>query len=720
MNPKTRIVRGTNSKPVSSEALAKFFVEHTGYEGQLFIGYPIIGTPEGRYPIDALWVSPQSGIVIFDLIEGNDPGKFRERQDDAANKLEAKLRAHRELTRKRNLLVQIHTVSFAPAITKLERYTEDGYSLCNAENLKEALDRFEWKEKDLYEAMLSAMQSISTIRKSRTKRIVQKEASRGGKLKRLEDSIATLDNRQGKAVIETVDGVQRIRGLAGSGKTIVLALKAAYLHAQHPNWCIAVTFNTRSLKGEFRRLINTFSIEQTGEEPDWGSLRILSAWGAPGREEREGIYHEFCRVHELAYHDFQSARNAFGRGKEFGGACEEALQKAQNVKNLYDVILVDEAQDFPPAFLRLCYELLDNHKRLVYAYDELQNLSGESTQSPEEIFGKNPDGTPRVQLLESSDGELRKDIILDKCYRNSRPILVTAHALGFGIYRKPPKVESTGLVQMFDHPILWEEIGYQIKKGELREGSDVVLCRTEGSSPKFLEDHSQIDDILQFLAFNSEEKQNEWIVEAIRRNLEEDELRHDDIIVINPDPITTRKKTGPIRRRLLEIGINSHLAGVDTDPDIFFEPDVRSITFTGIYRAKGNEAGMVYIINGQDCHSATWNLAGIRNRLFTAITRSKAWVRVLGFGEGIKRLTEEFRELKKKDFELHFRYPTEEERQHLKIVHRDMTAEEKKRIGTRERGLASLIEDLEAGKIHPEDLDDALIRKLNELLRKKE
>ena len=31
---------------------------------------------------------------------------------------------------------------------------------------------------------------------------------------------------QSKAVIETVDGVQRIRGLAGSGKTIVLALKA--------------------------------------------------------------------------------------------------------------------------------------------------------------------------------------------------------------------------------------------------------------------------------------------------------------------------------------------------------------------------------------------------------------------------------------------------------------------------------------------------------------
>ena len=38
---------------------------------------------------------------------------------------------------------------------------------------------------------------------------------------------------------------------------------------------------------------------------------------------------------------------------------------------------------------------------------------------------------------------------------------------------------------------------------------------------------------------------------------------------------------------------------------------------------------MVYIINAQDCFSAFGNLAGVRNRLFTAMTRSKAWVRVV-------------------------------------------------------------------------------------------
>jgi superfamily I DNA and RNA helicase len=82
-------------------------------------------------------------------------------------------------------------------------------------------------------------------------------------------------------------------------------------------------------------------------------------------------------------------------------------------------------------------------------------------------------------------------------------------------------------------------------------------------------------------------------VSAIKQNLEVDELRHDNIVVINPDPLRTQRNAGTIRRRLLDLGINSHLAGVDTDPDISFKPEAASVTFTGVFRSKGNEAGMV-------------------------------------------------------------------------------------------------------------------------------
>ncbi|KKB63792.1 helicase [Robbsia andropogonis] len=721
MPPTVSVVIGTNDKPVASLDLANYFSHPQGIDGQLMIGYPIIGTPDGRHAIDAILVTPQKGIVAIDLIEGGDPGDYDARQDDAANRLEARLKTYRDLMRRRDMLIPIHTISYAPGVHDVGRFAIPGYSLVNRESLQAELDRLEWPTADqrVYEIAVSAIQSISSIRASRTKRVIVRDDSRGARLKRLEDSIATLDNRQGKAVLETVEGVQRIRGLAGSGKTIVLALKAAYLHAQHPDWRIAVTFNTRSLKGQFRRLINNFCIEQ-GEEPNWGQLRILNAWGAPGGDERDGIYHDFCRSHSIDYYDFSSAKNTFGMEKVFAGACEHALAQVRDRKPLYDVILIDEAQDFPSSFLRLCYEALGDEKRLVYAYDELQSLSSESLPPPEEIFGRTADGSPRVRFENGNDTSSRRDIILNKCYRNSRPVLVTAHALGFGIYRTPAKDGDTGLVQMFDQPHLWEEIGYRRRDGDLHDGAHVTLSRTEESSPAFLENHSPPDDLVQFIKVDNVGEQAEWLAQAIKNNLEQDELRHDDIVVINPDPTSTRREVGPIRRRLLDMGIQTHTAGVDTDPDIFFQSDNDSITFTGIFRAKGNEAGMVYIINAQDCNSSAWNLSTIRNRLFTAITRSKAWVRVLGYGPGMQQLIDEFERVKQHNFELSFVYPTKDQREKLKIVHRDVTPADQKRFEARQRALADALNDMDQGRLHFDDLDPAVQAQLQNLWARKQ
>ncbi len=356
--------------------------------------------------------------------------------------------------------------------------------------------------------------------------------------------------------------------------------------------------------------------------------------------------------------------------------------------------------------------MLRHPKRFVYAYDELQNLSGTSLPPPEEIFGSDKHGRPLVTFGE----DRRRDVILQKCYRNSRPILVSAHGLGFGIYREAPEHTSTGLVQMFDYPALWEQIGYKVKDGQLTKGQHIVLERTAETSPRFLEEHSSIDDLVQFIAFDDESQQNEWLTQQIQHNLAKDELRHDDIIVIHPDPRTARASTAPIRRKLFEAGIQTHLAGVDTDADVFFRTDTPSVTFTGIYRAKGNEAGMVYVINAQDCNSSGTGLASLRNRLFTAITRSKAWVRVIGYGPGMQGLYNEFSALLQRDFVLDFTYPDDAILSKLRIVHRDLSAQERQRLERRKSQVAGLLDDLENGELHPEDLDEATREKLRKLL----
>lgn len=425
-------VWGSTQKPVSARQLAEALSHIPNLSGTLYIGYPIIGTPDGAFPFDALLLSPEKGAVAFDLVEGRELGAFQDRQNDLFAKLHSKLLQYPSLVRGRTLASPIHTITFAPGLSGAAGVAET--PVTDTISLPNAISGITWQDNETFPALASAIQALTTIRKGRRKRIITNGNSRGAKLHALNESIATLDANQNAAVVETVAGVQRIRGLAGSGKTIVLALKVAYLHAQNPDWLIAVTFNTRSLKGQFERLITSFVYEQTSEEPDWTRIKIMHSWGAPSSQ---GIYYNFTKDNQLTYHDFRSAQGAFGEGKEFSGATEEALNQAANIRGTYDAILVDEAQDLPSSFLRMCYSLLKPPHRLIYAYDELQSLTNVSLPGPEELFGNDGAGNPVVEFSAPVLGEPRQDIILEKCYRNSRPVLATAHALGFGIYREP-------------------------------------------------------------------------------------------------------------------------------------------------------------------------------------------------------------------------------------------------------------------------------------------
>lgn len=693
-------------KPVASKILAESLISDDAIDGYLYLGYPVIGSPTGPMKMDALLVSPTIGLVAFDLVEGTELGEYRGRQDDIASMLEVRLKPHAGLKTGRSLKFDVNVVTFAPAKPMLPE-SEHPYFLANGSSLIGQIKEFNWPTTtDVYKSLLAAIQVVTSIRAGKQKREPTKVDSRGAKLKRVEESIANLDQHQSQAVIETVDGVQRIRGLAGSGKTIVLALKVAYLHAQNPNWRIAVTFNTRSLKEQFRRLINNFTIEQTGTEPDWECIDIINAWGGPGDKERDGIYHKFCRVNEVPFIDFGTAKRKFGDQKEFAGACADAIAATKQPAPLYDLLLIDEAQDLPIEFLRLCYLSLSPPGRLVYAYDELQSLTGASVLPPEELFGKAPDGTPLVRLNQEEGGP-RQDIILEKCYRNSRPLLATAHALGFGIYRK------RGLVQIFDQDTLWTDVGYVVEDGELASGKQVTLARTADTSPDFLENHSSLDDLIQFKKFDGSSDQTAWLVNAIKEDIREQELRPEDIVVINPNPLSTQREVGPARQQLFSDGVNSELAGVSTSADIFSKAGC--VTFTGIFRAKGNEAGMVYIINAQDCASGWDKTASalVRNRLFTAITRSKAWVRIFGIGPNMDLLMQEWETLRANEYKLRFSYPTEEDKKQLRIINRELQGRGRSRRRAVKMQREQLLQAVERGEVDP----DQLILELENLKR---
>ncbi|MBO1224418.1 MAG: DEAD/DEAH box helicase [Candidatus Scalindua sediminis] len=690
------IRKGFSKKPASTDRLIKFFEENSDYEGLLYTSYPILFTGGVSTTIDALWLSEKYGIIIFDIIESTTFDNRRDVQDDLFRNLSSLLIQNKQLTDKRVLIVNIEVITYAPACVITSQDSDFKYAINNSGLVEIINDLPAWPRSDIYPSVLAVIQSVIKLRIATKRTNVKRKDSKGAILKTLEDTISNLDQDQENAVIESFDGLHRIRGLAGSGKTIVLALKAAYIHSLYPEWNIAVTFHTRSLKVQFQELIERFCIEKKGEMPDWDKLKILQAWGSP---RSEGIYYDICKTHGIEYYDYNTAKNLNLKGKEpFEVICSKALKEISNFQSKYDAILLDEAQDLSEPFLELCFNILIEPKRLIYAYDELQKLNeGSSLSSPNRIFHRDA-----------------KDTILSKCYRNSRPVLVTAHALGFGIYRNT----KDNLVQFFDQPQLWKEVGYTTKEGTLEAGSFVKLKRANDSSPEYLEKHSTIDDLLIFKKFECSKSQAEWVAEQIEQNLKKDELLYKDIIVINPLAYTTKSEVSLIRKILIDKGISSHIAG-EFDSDFFLKSD--SITFTGIYRAKGNESPMVYIINADDCYSVgALGLIKRRNTLFTAITRSKAWVRVCGKGTGMERLIEEFEEVKKKNFELQFTYPTEQEIIRMNVIHRDISQSEQEKI-TQEtstvQSILEIVDRIKRGESYLEDYPEGVQSILQSLMK---
>jgi superfamily I DNA and RNA helicase len=273
------------------------------------------------------------------------------------------------------------------------------------------IQTFESLDENLLRPLNAAIQRVSTLRPSKRRENVTRSDSRGATIKKIEQEIANLDQWQNRGAIEYVDGPQRIRGLAGSGKTVVLALKAAYLHARHPEWAIAVAFQSRALYQQFRDLIRRFMYDQIEDEPDWSKLQVMHGWGS---SRDTGVYSTICSHYGVAPQSWRTADGKYG-SRAFEGVCEELVPviREQGPRPIFDAILIDEAQDFPISFFRVIYDVVRAPRRIIWAYDDLQNLGDYEMPSERELFGSDEHG-PRVTLRNDPD-KPRQDIVLPVC-----------------------------------------------------------------------------------------------------------------------------------------------------------------------------------------------------------------------------------------------------------------------------------------------------------------
>ncbi len=699
------VVYGASRNRTSAQALVGQ-LQPIVDEGTIYLGYPVLATADERVEVDALLVSRAHGLVAFllaDSLPACDEAWMAviAEQDRVFAVLEGHLSRHEGLRSGRRVAISPATATvFASAPpTEAPSRAEGFYGAMFA--VRDWVEGLPSIGEDLETNLQAALQRVTTIKPAKKRSSVARAGSRGAVLKEIEREIANLDRWQKAAAIESPEGPQRIRGLAGSGKTVVLALKAAYWHSQHPDWHIALTFHTRALYQQINDLVTRFMFEHTNDKPDETQLRIVHSWGS---RASVGAYSSMAAALGEPARDWAYARGKYGQEGAFSGVCRELLDvaRSRDAQPIFDAVLIDEAQDLPPEFFQLVYLFTKHPKRIVWGYDELQRLSEEAMPTTDELFGTGPSGENLISL-DSADGEPRRDIVLQTCYRNTPWALATAHSLGVGVYR------PEGLLQHPDEPTLWRDIGYNVVRGQLSAGSPVTLERSDRSYPPYFPELLTAQDSVAVRSFATREEHDAWVAGEIERNLTADELEADDILIVLPDAYTAKSRAPHLMRQLNRRGIQSHLVGVNTSVDEVFQPD--SVAIAHIHRAKGNEAPMVYAV---DCQHATgqFNAVTKRNSLFTAITRSRAWTRITGWGEQMAPIQQEVEAIFAKSFQLDFTIPTRSELAELRHLHRDRPkgAEESLRKAT--KGLAAFLDAYERGELDPLDLPPALRTKL--------
>lgn len=479
------------------------------------------------------------------------------------------------------------------------------------------------------------LQRISCAPQSR-RHIIQQVRSR----------LNQLDLQQEKIAKQIPTGMQRIRGIAGSGKTVLLCQKAALMSVKYPEWHIALVFFSRSLYDsitqQIEKWIGHFSQNRESYHPQKSNLQILHAWGS---KQQPGFYSTICQATSslpLAVPFTLSNKP----NEALAEACCQLLE-TKAIPQIFDAVLIDEGQDLvandwkyqdKQAFYWLVYQSLrpvssihPQHRRLIWAYDELQSLDSLNIPEPGELFGEE-----LAHLVTGKyEQQINKTEIISRCYRTPHQIIIIAHAIAMGLLRRQ------GILTGSIHAAEWQALGYKII-GKWQPGNQITLRREQHNSPNIVSELWS-GDMISFDCFTSRQQELTILADKLKQNLTQDHLQPDRelLIIVLGSAFAAKALVKQTATFLINLGIKIYLPTQSTyncletssehrNPNQFWFPG--AITISTIHRAKGQEADMVYLI-GLDQIAQDESSIYLRNQLFVALTRTRAWVNISGIGD---------------------------------------------------------------------------------------
>jgi len=214
--------------------------------------------------------------------------------------------------------------------------------------------------------------------------------------------VKALDLSQESIAKNIGDGHRILKGVAGSGKTLVLACRAKYLKTIYPDYKILVVCYNNSLCNHLRQM---FGDDFNGkiEVLNFHSVvkKITSANLSMLKNEKQTDYNS--RVGQILLDYLE----------------ESDLSDTQQ----YDAILIDEGQDFAQEWIIGLSKLVKaESNNILFCYDPAQN-----------IFNRKKPSWRSVGLQVQG----KKPVELYKCYRNTKEILDIAKA-----FLNPKQFES--------------------------------------------------------------------------------------------------------------------------------------------------------------------------------------------------------------------------------------------------------------------------------------
>lgn len=393
------------------------------------------------------------------------------------------------------------------------------------------------------------------------------------------------------------EGPRLIRGVAGSGKTIVLANNLArrlqrkrgttsLFPDEAPQERLLVVCNNRSLVPFLKKKVSLAFQQRTGQPLRDSDLEISSYNRLLYDLSRKGLW-RYQRIDEGTDEE---------RATQYLADLGHTKQQHANTFDAvaFDAIFVDEGQDFVEEDFRLLKELCrvgtDREPNLYVFYDDAQNFLGRKRPNWLSV-GLNVRGG--------------RAHVMSECFRNTRPIVEAAFNVLYGTQANGegdiPTKEFGDIAGLEEKKLIESDNGFWRVNFAVRHGRAPLLSMTSSSAEEIQE-----------------------IVKRLRWLVEEQKVRPQDILVLG--------MTKARMECVAESVAAAKLKGVDKLHVAFKEQDTllgerSTLTLSTTASAKGYDAYCVLLVSA---HEFNRDLIG-RISFYVGCTRAIEYLEVFAY-----------------------------------------------------------------------------------------